>query len=106
RDPSPAVWLGTVGNHDLDLAVSPVGPGEVPAFPVREDRAHEVQVLRHGLLLQPSHPQRLAVIEIGAAAPHLAVAKVDDERCRRFDRDAASSTATHDPTEYEHTVAE
>src|SRR6266487_2312999 len=35
--------------HELDLWVRPLDRAIVAAFPVRVDRAHEVQVRRHGL---------------------------------------------------------
>src|SRR5271154_5505228 len=48
-DTSPAAWIGSVGQDKLDLVVSPLRGGEVAALPRLNDRAHEVQVLRHRL---------------------------------------------------------
>ena len=45
----PGARVGSVSGHVLDLGVCPIGRVELAAFPVRVDRAHEVQVLRHRL---------------------------------------------------------
>src|SRR5262249_3505793 len=41
-------WLGTVGDLELYAWICPLRPRvELTAFPIRVDRAHEVEVLRH-----------------------------------------------------------
>src|SRR5205823_2548236 len=62
--PSTAPWLWSIRDHDLDLRVRPVGPAEVAAFQVCVDRAHEVQVLRHRLLLEPHGFEGFASVEV------------------------------------------
>src|ERR1700751_3754409 len=47
RRPRPPIGRWTGGEHVLDAGVPPVDPCHVAAFPVRVNRAHEVQVLRH-----------------------------------------------------------
>ena len=42
----PAPGRGPIGDHELDLGMRPLGRAEVAPLPVREDRAHEVQVRR------------------------------------------------------------
>src|SRR5262245_40026757 len=46
RRPHPGARLGTIGDHVLDLGIRPLRPREVPAFPVRVDRAHQLHVRR------------------------------------------------------------
>ena len=46
--------IGSIGDYVLDLGVGPVRSAEVPAFPVRVDRAHEVEVRGHS----PTAPAR------------------------------------------------
>jgi hypothetical protein len=46
--PYPASRFGSVGIHVLNLGMRPVTAAEIAPLPVRVDRAHEVQVLRHG----------------------------------------------------------
>jgi len=45
--PRPPTRRRSIGKHVLDLGMYPLDRAEVPAFPIRVDRAHEVQVLRH-----------------------------------------------------------
>jgi hypothetical protein len=45
--PPPVAGRRPVGDHQLDIGVRPIGRAVVTAFPVRVDRAYEVQVLRH-----------------------------------------------------------
>jgi len=42
--PAPTTGCWSVGVDVLNLGIGPVGPAEVAAFPVRVDRAHEVEV--------------------------------------------------------------
>src|SRR5271165_662694 len=58
------------------------------------------------LLGEPSRPQRLAVIEIGAKVRHLAVEKLEDRPSRRIDPGAAAPSASFYPTEHEYAVVE
>jgi hypothetical protein len=44
--------LAEADNPVLDVYVRPLLRAEIPAFPVRVDRAHEVEVRGHRLLLQ------------------------------------------------------
>ena len=41
----PGAWLRPIGDHDLDHRMRPIAGTEVAAFPVRVDRAHEIEVL-------------------------------------------------------------
>jgi hypothetical protein len=45
RQLRPGPRIGPIGEHELDLWVRPISPTELPAFPHRVDRAHEVEVL-------------------------------------------------------------
>ena len=58
------------------------------------------------LLREPSRPQRLVLIEIGAEASDLAVVKIENRAERRVYLNAACSSTTLDPTEQEHALAE
>ena len=42
-----------VGEHELDVGMRPASRGPVAAFPVRVDRAHEVEVVGQRLLPKP-----------------------------------------------------
>jgi hypothetical protein len=48
----------SISNHELDLRVRPISPAEVPAFPGRVNRAHQVQVLRGHRLSVAEPPSR------------------------------------------------
>src|SRR5690348_15050779 len=51
--PEPATGLRTIGNDELDVGMRPLCRNrELAPCPRSEYRAHEVQVLRHRLLLQ------------------------------------------------------
>jgi hypothetical protein len=93
-------------HHLLDLGMRPSGGAEVPAFPVRKDRAHEVHVLRHRLHRQARRPKRLGGIEVEADARDLAVVKVEDRRSWRVDRHTAALPASGITTEHEDLVTE
>ena len=74
----PSLRAGDIdafGRGDFDVWISPVRPAEVPAFPVRVDRAHEVEVRRHRLLRQPHGYERLLVTQVVLRADDLPVAK-------------------------------
>jgi hypothetical protein len=65
--------VSSIAQHELDVRIGPIDPSEIPAFPVRDDRAHEVDV--------SPNPSRVVVpfeTEVGEGA--LAVG-IDGESC-------------------------
>src|SRR5271166_2574105 len=86
----PGDALGAVGIEldvpdELDVDVRPIDSTEIPAFPVRVDRAHEGQVLGHRLLLQPRRFEGLAWIVEPCKARDLPITNVEDVPAVGFD---------------------
>ena len=75
--PRPRAWFRPIDDHKLDLGMRPVTPTEVPAFPVRVDRAHEVEVRRHCLVVQAEVGEGAIVVEVGDEPRDFAVADME-----------------------------
>src|SRR5689334_23688061 len=81
----------------------PVGPAEVPTLPVRVDRAHHVQILRHRLLLQPHGFEGLGLAAVDLHARALAAAhrvhepEIGLDRCPTVRSDCPLMPTHYDP---------
>src|SRR5262249_51489539 len=79
---------------EFDVRVSPVDPAEIAAFPVRVDRPHEVQVLRHRLLVQPGCLDRIGAVTEILDLVHLSISDRVQHEEMNDDRDAALSASS------------
>src|SRR6185312_6425277 len=87
--PRPAAWFGPVDDQILDLRVRPLRGAEVASLPWLVDGAHEVQMLRRRLLLQPHGFERVDPRGANNAGMRLAVAQGPCVEELRRDRHAA-----------------
>src|SRR6185437_728939 len=78
-----------VWDDELNLRICPLGRGPIAALPGRVNRAHEVQVLRHRLLLKADDFEGLVLPGTSDARCDLAVAQREDHESAFVDWDAA-----------------
>src|SRR5262249_25958354 len=84
----PAVY------HELDLGIGPIYPPHVPPFPVRVDRAHEVEVDGHRLLAQSGCLESVGAMTENLDLAHLSISDRVQREVMKDDRDAALSAST------------
>jgi len=81
-----------------DIPARPVA--DAPAFPVHVDRAHEVEVRGHRLLLQPDGFEGLGLVAMDLDVHDQPVANRELLGEARFDRNTASTSGGDGPNEH------